>query len=142
MERREIQTLAVDGERIGFPFCEQLVLLHRTRDYLKDQTHEEGWLYLLCSRNAQTAAPDQLLRLSRGHWTIESVTHYVRDFTYDEDRRRIRHAPTTRICATLQNLAIWLLGRNRRTRRDTRPRRQKRIARHPGLAVKMVTQAP
>ncbi len=125
---------------MGFPFCKQLILLHRGRDYLKDKNHEEGWLYLLCSRETQKASPEQILNLSRGHWTIECVTHYGRDFAYDEDRRRIRHENTTRVCATLQSLAIWLLGRHRRSRKDTRQRRHKKIARRPGIAVKMTTR--
>jgi hypothetical protein len=142
IETREIQVLAVSAERLGFPFCAQLALLHRTRLYLKSGKSEEGWLYLLCSRDPKACSPANLLTFSRGHWTIEVRVHYCRDFTYDEDRCRIRQTTAARVCATLRSLAIYLLGRDCSSRRDTRPRRQKRINRHPGIAVKMVTTIP
>ena len=32
------------------------------------------------------AAGQELLDLVRNHWHIENRLHYVRDFTYDQDR--------------------------------------------------------
>jgi hypothetical protein len=120
-----------------FPFAETLILLRRHRLYLNDGHQEEGFLHLICSR-AQ-ASDAQILRLCRGHWTIESCVHYCRDTLYDEDRSQIRSTSTARVCATLHSLAVYLLGRERRSRRDTRPRRQKQINRRPGIAVRMIT---
>lgn len=127
---------------MGFPFCAQLALLHRTRFYLKSGKIEEGWLYLLCSRDPKDCSPANLVAFSRGHGTIEVRLHYCRDFSYDEDRCRIHQTTAARVCATLRSLAIYLLGRDCSSRRDTRPRRQKRINRHPGIAVKMITTIP
>ena len=40
------------------------------------------------------ASPERLLALNRGHWTIEA-THHILDWSFDEDRSRIRagHGP-------------------------------------------------
>lgn len=125
---------------MGFPFAKQLLLLRRHRLYLDDEHEEEGFLHLLCSRASCRCSDDNLLRLCRGHWIIESSIHYCRDVLYAEDRCRIQDTSAARVFSTLRSLATYLLGKNRHSRRDTRPRKHKRINRHPGIAVRMVTQ--
>lgn len=137
-----MQVRQVEAEQMGFPFAQQLVLLRRHRLYLDDGHEEEGFLHMLCSRSPSRCSADDLLRLSRGHWIIESCIHYCRDVLYNEDRCRIRDTSAARVLATLHSLATFMLGKNRRTRRDTRRRKHKRINRHPGIAVRLVTRAP
>src|SRR2546430_7069923 len=36
----------------------------------------------------QQAGPHQVLKVNRGHWTIENSCHYIIDWNYDEDRDR------------------------------------------------------
>lgn len=55
------------------------------------------------------ASPKQLLRMVRGHWGIENRLHYVRDFTFDEDRCPIRIGNAPRVVATLRSLVIALI---------------------------------
>jgi hypothetical protein len=47
-----------------------------------------------------------MLRLVRGHWSIENGLHWVRDVTFDEDRSQVRTGSLPRVLATLRNLAI------------------------------------
>ena len=49
-----------------------------------------------------------MLALVRNHWHIENRLHYVRDFTYDEDRCRayVRHLPRNLACLTNAAIAI------------------------------------
>jgi len=138
VETRQVQVVDVAGEDMRFPFARQLALLRRHRLYLDDGHEEEGFLYLLCSRPSSRCTDGALIHLSRGHWTIESCVHYSRDVLYHEDHCRIRDQSAARILATLHSLAVFLLGKNRRSRRDTRCRKHKRINRHPGLAVRML----
>ena len=142
VETRQLQLLDVNAEQMGFPFAQQLLLLRRHRLYLDDGHEEEGFLHLVCSRPSRRCCADELLRLCRGHWIIESSIHYCRDVLYHEDRCRIRDTSAARVLATLHSLAIFWLGQNRGGRRDTRPRQHKRINRHPGIAVRLVTQTP
>ena len=136
IETRQIQVLSVCAETMRFPFAEKILLLRRHRFYLNDGHEEEGFLHLIASRAA--VSDPQYLLFCRGHWTIESSVHYCRDVLFDEDQSQIRSTSTARVCATLHSLAVYLLGRDRRCRRDTRPRRQKQINRHPGIAVRMI----
>lgn len=55
-----------------------------------------------------TENADRLLSVVRGHWTIETGNHYVRDRTYDEDRCQVRNANSAHILATLRSLARFL----------------------------------
>ena len=52
------------------------------------------------------AGPSEVLARGRGHWEIENRVHYVRDFSYDEDRDRIRKGRLSRNLACLTNAAI------------------------------------
>lgn len=139
METREIQCRPVEAETFGFPFAAQLALIRRHRHYLKDGHEEEGFTYAVTSREPARASPDDMLAFSRGHWGIETRVHYVRDANYHEDRCRIRHETTARVCATLRTLACWMLGRRADGhRRRTRRRQHVRLARRAGQAVRLV----
>lgn len=50
-----------------------------------------------------------LEQLWRGHWTIESASHYVRDVTLAEDRNHMRTGQAPQTLAALRNslLALW-----------------------------------
>ena len=63
---------------------------------------------LICHRRSHRAGPEELLALVRNHWHIENRLHYVRDFTYDEDRCRayVRHLPRNLACLTNVAIAI------------------------------------
>lgn len=52
---------------------------------------------------------EQLLALTRGHWTVENRLHWVRDVTFDEDRSQVRKKNGPRVMATLRNVAISVL---------------------------------
>ncbi len=67
--------------------------------------------FLLTSLPPQQAAPERLLALARGHWSIES-RHYVRDVTFGEDRSALRTGAAPQILAALRNLALTLIRRS------------------------------
>lgn len=129
----------MSSEAANFPFCRQLALIHRTRHYLSEDLIEEGWINVACSRPARQCTPREMLDFSRGHWTVESV-HGCRDRNHHEDAWRIGDPNTARICATLHILAADLLGRRMGSRKNTRRRQQKRICRHPGIAVRLIVE--
>jgi predicted transposase YbfD/YdcC len=54
------------------------------------------------------ADPCRLLKLNRGHWSIENRLHWVRDVTFDEDRSQIRKGSSPRIMASIRNFVIGL----------------------------------
>ena len=73
----------------------QAMRIEREREIVKDGTRSIEVTYCLTSLAPERTDPEQLLALVRNHWHIENCLHYVRDFTYDEDRCRayVRHLP-------------------------------------------------
>jgi predicted transposase YbfD/YdcC len=65
--------------------------------------------YLVTSLDSSRADPARLLELNRAHWQIENRLHYVRDWTYDEDRSQVRRGNRPHAMASLRNIAISLL---------------------------------
>lgn len=51
---------------------------------------------------------EHLLQTFRGHWSVESKSHYRRDVTYQEDRSPVKNHNAARVLATMKMLAIFL----------------------------------
>ena len=66
---------------------------------------------LITNLSPTHADPERLLRVIRGHWSIENGSHSVRDVTFGEDRSRLRSGDAPQIMATLRNLAITFIHR-------------------------------
>jgi predicted transposase YbfD/YdcC len=81
-------------------------VLSTVRDRGKTTTETR---YFLTNLSPDQATPQRLLRLVRGHWGIENRLHYVRDFTFDEDRCPIRTGSGPRAMATIRSLVIAIL---------------------------------
>jgi predicted transposase YbfD/YdcC len=62
--------------------------------------------YFITSAPRELADADALLTWTRGHWSIENRSHYVRDVTFGEDASRIRKGGGPEIMAALRNAAI------------------------------------
>ena len=112
IERRRCAAIDVSGaEWDGFVDLHgrrQAIRIERERECLKDGKRSTEVTWCLTSLDADRAGPEELLRLVREHWIIENRLHYVRDFTYDEDRCRahVRHMPRNLACLTNAAIAI------------------------------------
>ncbi len=86
----------------------QAMRIEREREILKTGKRSIEVTWSLTSLGAERAGPEELLELVRNHWHIENRLHYVRDFTYDEDRCRayVRHLPRNLACLTNAAIAI------------------------------------
>ena len=65
--------------------------------------------YGLTSRTPQQADPRRVLKVNRGHWTIENSCHYILDWNYDEDRSRIRTGHGPENITRLRRFAIGVI---------------------------------
>jgi predicted transposase YbfD/YdcC len=80
------------------------------RSTVRDRGHTtKETRYFLTDLPSEQAPPRRLLGLIRGHWGIENRLHYVRDFTFDEDRCSIRTGNAPRAVATIRSLVIAIL---------------------------------
>ena len=86
----------------------QAMRIEREREILKTGKSSIEVTWSLTSLGTDRAGPEELLALVRNHWHIENRLHYVRDFTYDEDRCRayVRHLPRNLACLTNVAIAI------------------------------------
>lgn len=88
----------------------QFIAIERERADLTDRTSGEAEVsYYVTDLTAAQAGPAALACYVRGHWTIENRSHYVRDWTYDEDRSQVRVGEAPQLLAGIRNLAISLL---------------------------------
>ena len=109
IESREVRVAdAPDG--LDFPHAAQVIVVYRERADLDDVLISSETSYYLTSTPRERAGARDLGSHVRGHWGIENKVHYVRDFTFDEDRHQLRAAKSpARAMATLRNLAMSLL---------------------------------
>ena len=120
IEHRRCAVVDLSGaERDGYANLygrRQALRIDREREIIKTGERSVEVTYCLTSLGAERAGPKELLTMVRRHWHIENRLHYVRDFTYDEDRCRayVRHMPRNLAC--LSNAAIAIVRCNGRFR--------------------------
>lgn len=92
-----------------FPYCRQVAWIQRYRENLKTAKRQTETSFAITSLSQNKADPQRLLAVARGHWCIENKNHYVRDYTFDEDRSQVRTGSAPHLMATLRSFAISLL---------------------------------
>jgi hypothetical protein len=120
----------------AFPRSAQVACLLATTQHRRGTHHDVR--FLLTSLTAQQAAPDRLLALARGHWSIES-RHFVRDVTFGEDRSSLRSGDTPQFLAALRSLVPTLLRRSGVTAIAAARRS---FSSHPARALPLLLAAP
>ena len=110
-ERRALQASAALVGYLDWPGAAQVFRVDRR--ILDTRTGEirSEIVYGVTSLPPGRADAAALLRLLRGHWTIENRLHWVRDVTFDEDRSQARSGAIPQVMAALRNAAIGLLRR-------------------------------
>ena len=88
---------------------QQAIRIERERQLLKTGETSIEVTHALTSLAPERASPGQLAALVRNHWHSENRLHYVRDFTYDEDRCRVYVRDLPRHLACLTNTAVSLI---------------------------------
>jgi predicted transposase YbfD/YdcC len=109
VETRTIRVIDLTGSTDGhgefFPHARQALKIVRRR-----RTRRGRWsvqtVYAITSLDARSADPALLACSVRGHWSIETGLHWVRDVVFGEDHSQVRtgHGPTNLAC--LRILAI------------------------------------
>lgn len=110
IETRRIWCSSRLNDYLDFPHVGQVFLIER--EAIDKKSGRERGEVALCitSRTPEQAGPADLLRINRGHWTIENSCHYVLDMTWDEDRCRIRTGYGPENTSRLRRFAISVLN--------------------------------
>ena len=107
--RLETRALWVSSELppgLDFPYVQQVARIERVRVRLTNNFEQRETVFCITSLTAAQADATRLLHLDRHHWAIENCLHYVRDWTFDEDRSQVRKRAAPHMMASLRNLAI------------------------------------
>ncbi len=119
---------------------QQAIRVERRREHVKTGKCSTEVTYALTSLSPAQATPQQLAQLLRKHWHIENRLHYVRDFTYDEDRCRVYVRDLPRNLACLTNTAISIIRGLPQFR--YLPQANRHFAARPQEALDCLLQAP
>jgi predicted transposase YbfD/YdcC len=108
IETRRIWCSTALNAYLDFPHVGQVFLIER--ESLKKKTGERSCAIALgvTSRTPHQASPQRVWAVNRGHWSIESV-HYIIDWNYEEDRRRIRTGFGAENITRLRRFAVGIL---------------------------------
>jgi predicted transposase YbfD/YdcC len=109
LEVRRLECTTGDCAYLGWPGA--TVVLRRTCERQLYRTGKTTRTVLCGVTNLPVRETSAALleQLWRGHWTIESASHYVRDVSLGEDRNRMRTGQAPQTLAALRNslLALW-----------------------------------
>jgi predicted transposase YbfD/YdcC len=108
--RLDIRSIRVSSELKGYsdwPGLEQVFEIRRC--WQSKGVWKEALRYGVTSLPAMIAIPERLLKLKRGHWTIENGLHYVKDMTMGEDKSTLHRDNGPKIMAALRNTVVSLL---------------------------------
>ena len=97
-----------DNARLHFPGVGQVFAVRRETVEVKSGKRRIETAYGVTSLDRKAATPQRLLTLNRGHWTIEA-THHILDWSFDEDRSRIRTGHGPENMTRLRRFAIGLI---------------------------------
>jgi predicted transposase YbfD/YdcC len=106
-ERTLVATGDVPAGYLDFPHVGQAFRLTRTRR--RGGREQTETVYGLTSLTPAQAGPADLLALVRGHWHIETKSHWVRDVTFGEDRSQVRRGSIPQVMAAIRNACIGLM---------------------------------
>lgn len=109
IEKRKLHVSSALSDHELWPGLSQVFALEREVTHQKSGKRRQEVIYGCTSLTKAGAGAAALLKLVRGHWTIENRSHWVRDVTYDEDRSQVRKGNIPQVMAALRNTVIGLL---------------------------------
>jgi len=113
IENRFLLLATPAAGEVNWPGVAQVFVLERRRYQParagKPARESRELVYGITSLAAPQAGPETVLRLQRGHWSIENQVHYVLDTFFREDERRIKTGAVARGMAALRRGALNLL---------------------------------
>ena len=119
LEQRSISVLTPLDGAVNYPGVSQIARITRYREPLKKDGDDGGndcteIAYVITSLDAEAASPEELLKLNRGHWSVENLNHRQRDCVFGEDAclTRTGNGPANR--ASLNSIALAVVFASRR----------------------------
>ena len=105
------------------------------RTHIATQETTRQMQYGITSLAPRDASAADILKLRRGHWTIENKLHWIRYVAFHEDASQVRTANIPYVMAALRNTALAVL---RFTGHTQITQTLRTFAAQPKLAVKLI----
>jgi predicted transposase YbfD/YdcC len=112
IETRRLQATTALNDYLDWPGVQQVFQLIRHRKIKKCGTTSTETVFGFTSLSPDQASAEQLITLTRQHWTIENQVHWVRDVVFSEDLAQTRKNYLPHTMATLRNLVLNLIRAN------------------------------
>lgn len=110
IETRKIWTTSELNAYLNFPYVGQAFAIEREFiDKKTGRVSSKELVYGITSRKKEQADAEKILKVVRGHWSIENSCHYILDWNYDEDRCRIRTGYGPENITRLRKFAISVI---------------------------------
>jgi predicted transposase YbfD/YdcC len=142
IETRRARFLETTPEAIDFPHAASIIELERCRCH-RDSTETVERVYLISSL-APEGNRKRIFKAVRAHWGVENKVHYRRDYSYNEDRDRIRTPKHAHAMASLRNLVIGLFDHRQLLFENNSfrslPHLHEHFAANSRLAINWITQ--
>jgi hypothetical protein len=106
-ERRLLKATTALNDYLDWPGVAQVGQIDS--EVVRDGRTSQEVRYFITSVSRPRAGAAELLDWSRGHWSIENRSHYVRDVSLGEDASRIRKGSGPQVMAALRNATIGFL---------------------------------
>lgn len=106
---RKIWVTTELNKHLKFPGVGQAFMVQRSTLNKKTKKKTQDIAYGMTSKPPERADADEVLRDNRGHWVIENSCHYILDWSFDEDRSRIRTGYGPENVTRLRRFAIGLI---------------------------------
>jgi predicted transposase YbfD/YdcC len=118
IETRDIEMAPATPVQTGWPHTHTVCRVTRQRETRRrgqtiDNSREQ--VYYVASFPATTYTAAQVLKLVRGHWSIENGLHHRKDRSMDEDRNRASRKGCARVMCCIRSISALVLGRARET---------------------------
>jgi predicted transposase YbfD/YdcC len=109
METRTLECTTGDCAWLGWPGATHIVRRTCERHVLKTGRISRTVTYGITNLPERETSAALLEQLWRGHWTIESRSHYVRDVVLNEDHNHMHTGHAPQVLATIHNalIALW-----------------------------------
>jgi predicted transposase YbfD/YdcC len=114
-EERSIELLKVCPEQVGYKNIFTIAKVTRKRKCkFKVNGKKQSSKSVFYITSIKEIGADELLDLSRSHWSIENKLHYKKDVVMNEDRYRAKKT-VSRIMAAIRSLTVMILGSVKRS---------------------------
>ena len=109
---RTVTASTVLTGHIDWPGLAQVYCYETHKENTKTGQISRHKQYGITSLSPEVASAKDLIKLQRGHWTIENKVHWVRDTAFREDASQARTGSMPHVMAALRNTAMSVLRFN------------------------------